>query len=206
MTLAEARAEVMARGFDYLASTRINSYLNRSLASISSEASWPWLETSLTGVAPLAISIPTGAVDVRAVQSCVDTTTKTVLAPIDRRTLVDLHPDLTVTGTPVYWYREGVDYLSVYPANTTDVLNVRVVIYEPSLTVDATSPLLPVRHHNVWIDRAVYEAYVDSDNFDAAAILKNKVDNEVVEMRRAYMQPNLDQPYSISSTRLHEGF
>lgn len=203
MTLAEARAEVIARGFDYLTAARINNYLNRSLASLSAEASWPWLEGTLTGPAPVAL---TGTVDVRAIQSCVDSSSQTVLVPIDRRTLTDSYPDLTTVGSPIYWYREGLGTLSVYPTNTTDVLLVRYIAYEPQLTVDVNSPLLPVRHHNVWIDRAVYEAYVDSDNFEAATVLKNKIDGEVMEMRRAYLQPNLDRPYNISGTHRHEGF
>ena len=86
------------------------------------------------------------------------------------------------------------------------MLLVRYIAYEPQLTVDVNSPLLPIRHHNVWIDRAVYEAYVDSDNFEAATVLKNKIDGEVMEMRRAYLQPNLDRPYNISGTYRHEGF
>lgn len=106
MTLAEARAEVIARGFDYLTAARINNYLNRSLASLSAEASWPWLEGTLTGPAPVAL---TGAVDVRAIQSCVDRNSQNVLVPIDRRTLTDSYPDLTTVGSPIYWYREGLD-------------------------------------------------------------------------------------------------
>lgn len=192
MTRGEARTEFFARGFDYLSATRANAYLSRSLAALSVDT-WPWLEATATGTAPLTIT------NLRAVLSAIDSTTKTVLRPMDRRTLTDAYPDLTETGPPVYWYREDLTSLKVYPANTADTITVRYIAHETEITSDATSPLMPVRHHNVWVDRAVYEAYCDSDNFESANMLKNKIDNEVMEMRLAYLQPNLDQPYLIAS-------
>lgn len=199
MTLAEARAETQARGFDYLSSARCNAYLNRALAALSMEAAWPWLETSTSGTSPLTIT------DLRACLSVVDTTTSQVLAPADRRSLVDTYQVLTTTGTPEYWYRDSLTSIRTYPVSS-DTISVRYVKHEAELTSDSTSPSLPTRHHNVWVDRAVYEAYWDSDNMEAAMALKQKYDLEIVEMKRAYMIPNFDQPFAIERREVHEGF
>lgn len=200
MNLGEARTEFQARGFDYLSSTRCNAYLNRALAAIATHATWPWLEATASGTAPLTIT------DLRAVLSCVDTTTGTELAPADRRALVALYTTLTDTGPPEWWHRTSLTEVSVYPLNTTDTITVRYVAHEAELTSDSSSPLLPSRHHNVWVDRAVIEAYSDSDNFDAAGQLKAKHDGELLEMRRAYLIPNLDQAWIVQSRRGHEGY
>lgn len=200
MNLGEARTELQARGFDYLTSTRCNAYLNRAIAAIAGHASWPWLEATASGTAPLTIT------DLRAVLACVDTTTQAELAASDRRLLVSLYTTVTDTGSPEWWYRTGLTQISVYPANTTDTIEVRYIAHEAELTSDASSPLLPARHHNVWVDRAALEAYSDSDNFDAAGALKAKIDGELLEMRRAYLIPNLDRAWMVQSRRGHEGF
>ena len=200
MNLGTARTEFQARGFDYLSSTRCNAYLNRSLAALSVEAAWPWLESTTSGTAPVTVS------DLRAVLSVVDTTTSTELQPADRRNLIGMYTTLTTTGSPAYWYRSSLTAISVYPANTSDTISVRYIAHEAELTSDSSSPSLPSRHHNVWVDRAVYEAYVDSDNFESAAMLKQKIDVEVFEMKRQYMVPNFDMPWLVQSRRGHEGF
>ena len=199
MNLGTARTEFQARGFDYLSSTRCNAYLNRALAALSMEAPWPWLETSASGTSPITIS------DLRAVQSVVDTNTLAVLEPADRRSLVDNYSVLTTTGSPWFWYRDTLTSIRTYPVSS-DTITVQYIAHEAELTSDSSSPLLPSRHHNVWVDHAVYEAYCDSDNWEAAAAIKSKIDGEVIELKRTYLVPNFDQPYTIERREVHEGF
>lgn len=166
---------------------------------MSMEAAWPWLETSTTGTSPITIT------NLRACLSVVDTATRAVLWPSDRRSLVDNYSDLTTTGSPQFWYRDTLTSIRTYPVSS-DTISVEYIKHESDLTADSDTPSLPSRHHNVWVDRAVYEAYVDTDNFDSAAALKAKIDGEIVEMKRTYLIPNFDQAYTIERRETHEGF
>jgi hypothetical protein len=56
MTLAEARTELSARGFDYLNPARQTLMLNDALAEIEDYWEWPWLRKTVTGAAPLQIA------------------------------------------------------------------------------------------------------------------------------------------------------
>ena len=56
MNLGTARTELQARGFDYLSTARCNTFLNRALYILNEQESWPFLETTVSGAAPLTIS------------------------------------------------------------------------------------------------------------------------------------------------------
>ena len=55
MNLSEAQIELVARGFDYLTPERLTILLNRGKDEFEDQWRWPWLESTRTGTAPLAV-------------------------------------------------------------------------------------------------------------------------------------------------------
>ena len=188
MNLGTARTELQARGFDYLPTARCNTFLNRALYILNEQESWPFLEKTVSGTAPLTIS------DLRQVRYVVAGGSK--LAPVDIRDLTDSWPALTDTGTPSYYYYDGTT-LKVYPANAVTI-SVRYLKTGADLSVDADAPDLPARYHQMWLDQTVVLAYRDSDNLEAAAALQAIVDADVVKMRASFMGRNGDSGELLS--------
>ena len=145
-----------------MSDTRQGYLINRSYQEMAGAADYPWLEATSTGVAPLSIT------DLRTIESVVDTTAQVRLAPLDRRHIMESDYTLTTTGTPSWYYLTTGSTVAVYPANTTDSLSVRYWKIPTDLT-GSVEPGFPARFHHLIVDGAVYYAYLDSDNFEAAS-------------------------------------
>lgn len=180
MNLGELGAELAARGFDYLSTSRQTQYINRAATMLYDAEPWPFLETSTTGTAPLTIA------DMRTVLYVVDLTNKEVLYATDQRSIRDRDPALGDSGRAECWYFEGDD-IAVYPLNTTDTFEVRYIQFPTALATSTDTPTIPDRYHNLIVDGAVYLAYKDTDEFANAAELKLLWDEEVVSMREKLM-------------------
>jgi hypothetical protein len=194
MDFSGLRAEVQDRGFDYLATSRINRYINQVYHDICESERWPFLETDSTGsTAPLTIS------DLGSVDSVVDATNKNLLYWVDRRTLLDTDRDLTTTGTPTVWYQESQTVIKVYPANTTITLNVHYFQTPDDLSADSDEPLIPARWHDLIIDGVVIKAYKDTDDWDAAINAQQFLDLQMEKMRDTILR-NWQNPDFIHQT------
>jgi hypothetical protein len=130
---------------------------------MAGSADYPWLESTSTGVAPLSIT------NLRTIESVVDTTTTSRLSPLDRRNIMESDSSLSTAGSPVWYYLTTGNTVAVYPSNTTDTLSVRYWKVPTDLTSAADEPGFPARFHHLIVDGAAYYAYLDSDNFEAAA-------------------------------------
>lgn len=164
MNLSSARDELAARGFDYLSTSRLNIMLNNGKNALEDEFAFPWLETTTTGTAPLAIA------DLKYVLYVVDTTNQNELTGLDSRDIALRDAIVGTAGTPDAWWLDGAGTLQTYPTSTAS-LSVRYVKFSPELSADSDTPLIPVRYHSVWVDYAVVDAYRDSDNYAAANAL-----------------------------------
>lgn len=186
MQLVDARAELRARGFDYLSDARANLMLNNAKDALEDIAEWPWLEGTLTGVQP-----PLTLSDFRSVRYVRDLTNDRELLPLDIRDIVaeDNSADPTRVGTPEFWWLDGVDMLRVYPVATPDI-EIRYIRYTAPLVGDSDTPEIPARHQPMWIDFAVVEAYKDSDNFEHATSLLNDLDRRLQRMLEIYFTRN----------------
>ena len=182
-TLADLRTEFAARGFDYLAATRLNSYLNDAyLVDICEQENWPFLLATASGNMPLTIS------DLRTVESVIDGTNAYKLAPLDPRTITDDYDtDLTTAGTAYLYYPTSATALAVYPTNTTATFRVRYWKVPPTLSGDSDTPIIPTRFHSLIVDGAVARAYEDSDEWDAAAIARDRFLQRLDVMRASVM-------------------
>jgi hypothetical protein len=190
VTLAQAIAELKARGFDYLSDPRATIMLNSAKNALEDEFDWPWLETTTTtGAAPLTIT------DLKHVLYVVDTTNGAELRGKDPRDIADLDSNVATAGTPTNWWLDGNSTLRTYPTSTTAQLSVRYVRCSPELSAPSDTPLIPGRLHPVWIDYAVVEAYKDDDRFNEAQALLSFVHaNRLPQIIDTYGERNRQGP------------
>lgn len=188
------QTEIYDRGFDYLEdsdSARVKRWLNEAYLELCELYPWSFLETTSTGVAPLAIT------DVREVLSVVDTTNNLKLSWVDRRTITDYNPDLSVTGNPTYWHLTDTT-LNVYPINTSASLSVWYIKVPTELSADGDLTLVPSRFQHLVLDGASIKAYKDSDNFDAVKELRAEYDRGVQVMVASLMRHSDSPDYIVS--------
>lgn len=169
MQLSQALVELKDRGFHYLKDPRLTLALNKGKDALEDEYTWPWLETSVAGAAPLTIP------DLKVVQSVWIPGDKQVLVGVDPRDVPDIDGDITIPGQPLVWWLDGLTTVRVYPVDASKTLQVRYVKHSPELVNDTDTPLIPPRYHSLWVDYAVVEAYADSDNFEQANALLNDI-------------------------------
>lgn len=198
-TFATAQTEFYARGFDYLnqdaaGRTRAKRYLVEAyLEDICADSPWDFLRTSASGVAPLTIS------DLDTVISVRDTSNQLQLTFADEGWLEDTYGDLTTTGQPEWVYWTGETTLDCYPANTANTIQVRYFEVPDEPSADSDTFVVPSRWQGLIIDAAVIRAYIDSDNFEAAALLQARFDRRMERMRDAEMVRD-PHPRLIQST------
>lgn len=189
MDLSAARDELRARGFDGLTDGRANGFLNAGKNALEDFAPFPWLDASTTGTAPITIS------DLKAVLHVWNAGTNLSLEGADRRYLRDTYgPVLTTTGTACHWYLDGLTTLKVFPADTSTTFSVDYVKFSPELSADGDEPLFPERLHPIWLDLAVVEAYMDSDEPGQAQALQAKVDVRLAREVDVFFGRNLQNP------------
>jgi hypothetical protein len=172
LNLAEARAELSARGFDYLSATRQTFMLNRAVTDFEDFWPWPWLRKTVTGPAPLTIT------NLKYIRKVYDSTGNEIFGVDDVEDI-----DTTETGTPQYWWIDdtsGSSVLTAYPVGAA-TFTVSYVAESSDLSNTTDTPAIPERYHPLWIDLAVIQAYKDSDNFAAAQVLRQ--DTEVALQR-----------------------
>lgn len=188
MDLSAARDELRARGFDGLTDGRVNGFLNAGKNALEDVAPWPWLDASTSGTAPLTIS------DLKQILHVWMVSSNWSLQGAERGWLRDTYgPDLTLTGTASsssWWYLTGLTTLSVFPADTSSTFNVDYLRFSPELSADADEPLFPARLHPIWIDLAVVEAYLDSDEPQMAQMLRAKVDMRLDQEMGVFLARN----------------
>jgi hypothetical protein len=171
VTFAELKAELAARGFDYLDDDRQGLMVNRSRADLDDMYRWPYREAAVTGTVPMIIS------DLGDVQAVIDLTTMESLQHADYATLLNWYGDLSITGCPAYWYRGtpgGIPEVSTVPVAMGSV-GVQYWRVTPDLVDPEDTPEAPSRFHGLIVDIAVRRAYQDSDNHAAAAALATSI-------------------------------
>lgn len=139
---------------------------------------WPFLEESAVGTAPLQIT------DLGTVEAVIVTSdSNRELVPAEWRWLVATYGDLSVDGTPEYYYvanPSGTLQVATYP-ESTETIGVQYFEIPAELTGTDT-PVVPARYHDIVVDLAVCMAYRDSDNHGAAEALQAHVDRRVGQM------------------------
>jgi hypothetical protein len=188
VNLEALRTEFLARGFDYLSSTRADGYLNDAyLLDICEEEDWPFLEATATGAAPLTLS------DLRAIEYVTDLTQPRKLDPLKRARIADdWSTDLTQTGSPSLYYVTKGTTVNVFPvaADEIEVLYWKV----PTALTGTANPLLPDRFHSLIVDGAVARAYEDSDDYELAQAASSRFEARLERMRTSLGMSQHDAP------------
>ena len=179
------QTEFFARGFSYLNDagaglTRAKRWLNASMHDIDDMERWPYREATATGAAPLSVT------DLGLIETVVDTTNNRQLEYRSRESLVEDYPDLTLAGTPAFYYVTGGNTVSVYPTRTSGSLLVRYFKTGPDLSSGSDAPLMPDRFRDAIIEYAVAKALRDQSNFQEAALASQAGDAIVQRMRAVF--------------------
>jgi hypothetical protein len=177
------KAELVARGFDSLSTTRQGYYINAARAELDRMFLWPWREKSASGTSPLSVS------DLGRIEKVTNSSQSALpLAKADRSTLIDIYGDLSVSGTPGYYYvawPSGTPTVVAIPVSTNTI-----AVQYWKVTVDlsgaADVPAAPSEAHYTIVDLAVRRAYRDSDDHAAAAALQPEIDNAVAQLLEQY--------------------
>ena len=191
MNLGEIRAEVESRGYDYVSDSRLNLWIKQGYRWICSLEPWPFLETSVSGQAPLTIADLSQILHV--------STGDETLRGADYRDIRDLDPNLDDTGTPVMWYLTG-DTINTWPTST-EVLEVRYIRKPAELSSDSDTPLIPEAHHPVLVDYGVMSGLKDNDEYEQAQGLRAVIQAQDQHLRVQIMVRNYQNPTQIVQTR-----
>lgn len=186
MTFAQLVAEVIARGFDYVATNRIETFVQRNHQRLEGRYVWPWREASKEGVAPFEIK------DLRDVLSVANTTSEYPLYGQTRQWLTERWTDLEETGQPTWWWLDD-QTLRVFPTSTTENISVRYAS-KPAALAEAAEPDMPSEWHGLIVDLSVVECLKDNDEFKEARELRESVGVEVQEMAAAELKRDLQSP------------
>lgn len=178
LNLTGLRAELVARGFDYLSQARQDRFINDAMYAIDDLDTWSYLQANATGVTPLTIS------DLGRIESVANVANLQALTFMDRRDLVEDFADLTLTGgTPAYYYLTGGTVLNAFPVAASVSLTVRYYKVAPELAAGSDVPLMPDRFRYAIVDYAVAKALEDVSNYAEAQAARASGDATVARMR-----------------------
>lgn len=158
-TFAELRTAVADRGFTDLTTAQLGQLVNDACVELDSAFLWPYREASVTGVAPVAIA------DLGTVDEVIDGTTNCALDRANWDELVRAVGDVSLAGTPLYWYLAapaGSTTIGTFPTGTGQV-EVQYWRTTPVLTADSDEPLCPVAWRGLLVDIAAGAAYPDGE-------------------------------------------
>lgn len=198
MTFRQLLTEFYARGFDYLndngvGETRAKRWINQSYTDICESDDWPFLQSSFSGACPATIA------DLGTVETVYNSTQNRSMVFVDRRTLTETYPDLTLEGFPAYAYITNGTTVNTYPVSTTDVIKINYWEIPTDLAADSDSPVFPARYHQAIIDYACGRAYIDSDNPEMAQVARGDADALVQLMRQRLLYQQHQDPDAIAT-------
>lgn len=159
LDLAGLQAEFFARGFSDLSDggagvVRAKRWLNDAMHEIDDMNDWPYLNTTLTGTAPLTIA------DLGTIET-VGVADRYNLAPRDRRDLRHNYGDLATTGTAWAYYIVGGTTINVFPVQAGVSLTVDYWKVPVDMVANGDVPAMPDRYRMAIVDLAVERASRD---------------------------------------------
>jgi len=181
-TFLQLQTEFYARGYDYLndggaGATRAKAWINQAYLELCEEEAWPFLLTTATGTAPLAVA------DIGRVLSVIDTANgSNPLDEVDEDELMDDFQPITTTGVPMYFYVDDTT-IRTYPVGGT--LSVRYYKIPALLSANGDIAIVPDRFVNLIVDGAVRRAQNDNDDYSNARGTEEERQRGLDLMRRS---------------------
>ncbi len=192
MNYEELTNEVIARGYDYLSKSRVETFVQRSYQKLEAKYVWPWREATKEGIPPFEIQ------DLRDVLSVSNVPQERPLFGQTRQWLVERFTNLEETGEPLWWFLDNLT-LRVFPVTTTENISVRYA-KKPEVLTAKLEPAMPSEWHGLIVDLAVVECLKDNDAYEEARELKETVQADLQEMIGAELQRDLQRPQSMVRT------
>lgn len=200
MNFAELTQELLDRGANYLDEdasqlARAQRWINQAYKEMCNLHAWPFLQASATGgIGAGTVSVP----DLRKVRFVGDISNGTTPGRRLRKILLeDLESELCVedastTGTPEFYYIEAGSMFNTYPVGGT-VYVAYTKRVQPLTGTD--TPVFAEDYHDLIVDRAMIKVYKDSDNFEAAAALKDEYNAGLAAMAEDYQLDTREGDY-----------
>lgn len=186
MDFTALKAELAARGFDYLTDDRLGQYINTAGTELVESDLWPWREQAAGFDLSLSFLISGPIVRVTWTDSAITYE----LDPIDWSTLATLNlpPSLAI---PRYYYPRSNaatdDTTSIYPWPDVGDPSTQMQVYEyagwTNLDGGSDTPFTPPRYHMLIVDIATRMAYRDADDHQAAEALQVQIARSLDQMR-----------------------
>lgn len=183
-TFGDMQVELMERlnVTDGRDAVRIRRWLNDAAHELDGEERWDYLFASVAGAMPLTIA------DLDKVESVADLNADYALLGVDRLSLVRDVGDLTLTGTPVYYYKTAPTVLAVYPVSTTS-LTVKYIKFAPDMTLAADTPLVSDRWRQAIVELACAKGFRYGGDYNAAQACTDAYGRILQQMRTSMLNP-----------------
>jgi hypothetical protein len=187
MNLGQIRAELQARGYDYLSTARCTTIINMAVDEINGFMPWPFLQATLTSTAPVTIA------DLHSILSVTDTTNDTPLYETDQRYLPFVDPDVDDTGYPsLFWLADQT--LKIWPAAAAATLVINYIKDPTDLSADGDTPLIPSSYHDLIVHGAHGHALMDNDDWQGYQVVRGIWQDRMNQMVLSLMGRNLSGP------------
>jgi hypothetical protein len=201
MNFSELKDELYARGANYLEEdadgvARAARWINQAYREILNLHAWPFLQASATGTADAG---EVEVADLRRIRFVTDTSDGTTPGrKLKRVSLDDLlaednELDATLSGTAEHYYLDGDSTIKSYPVGGT--ITAYYFKRVAPLSADSDEPIFDEEYHPLIVDRAMIKVYIDTDNFEAAAALREEFNQGVRSMAEDYLLESRDIQY-----------
>lgn len=196
VTLTTLLTEFYARGYDYLndggaGAARATRWANQANRKLITEEQWPFRLTTATGSSPLTIAT------LGKVKTVVDATnSNTALVEMTEEELAD--SDLTTTGIPLFWWRDGTA-IKVWPVATVS-LTVRYFALPATMASGSDTSPVPDEYLDVIVDDMVRHAAKDSESQQGVALAAQEYEAGLAAMRNDL----LNAPRHVRRVSFHE--
>lgn len=187
-TFAQLRTSLSDRGFSHLSATRLGELINNAYHELDEMRIWPYREAFATGASPLSIS------NLGVIEMVLNTDDSTELTQIEYGALVHHFNDLSIAGDPQYYYLaypSGTPVIATYPTSSSATIGVQYYKVATSLSADGDIPTVPTRFHNIIVEIAVRDGYLNDDNQSAAQAQQQLIDMRVARMTEALFFTNI---------------
>lgn len=196
MNLAAVRAEVQARGYDYLSTARVNTLINMAQNEVLTYMPWPFM---ITSVGPSASPLTIATMDQILSVAVVDGSSKSELSQADRRFILNQDPDMSQTGFPQVYWLEG-NTVTVWPSSSTDTVTVQYIPTPTDLSSDSDTSVIPTAFHDLLILGAVKQAQLDNDDLQGYQLTDQVFQRRLDLMVQRVMGRNLTGPTLMTVT------